>query len=58
MAKGEAGAPPEELPAGDYTVVVRAGDQEIKAGPLTVVRGAEIVLKVVLKGDQFAIERF
>jgi hypothetical protein len=58
VAKGEAGAPPEELPAGDYTVVVRAGDQELKAGPLTVVRGADIVLKVVLKADQFAIERF
>jgi len=57
VASGEAGAAPEELPPGDYKVVVRAGDEDVTAGPITVVVGAETVLKVVIKGDRFAIER-
>jgi len=57
VASGEAGAAPEELPPGDYKVVVRAGGEDVTAGPITVVVGLDIVLKVVIKGDRFAIER-
>lgn len=57
VAKGEAGASPAELPPGDYKVVVSAADQELTAGPLTVATGSSIVVRVVLKGDRFALER-
>jgi hypothetical protein len=57
VASGEAGASPEELPPGDYKVVVRAGEEEVAAGPIKVAVGAETVLKVVIKGDRFAVER-
>jgi hypothetical protein len=57
VASGEAGNSPEELPPGDYTVVVSAGDDKVTAGPFTVTVGGETVLKVVIKGDRFAVER-
>ena len=57
VASGEAGAPAEELPAGDYKIVVNAGGEDVTAGPITVTAGAETVLRVVIKGDRFAIER-
>jgi len=57
VASGEAGGSPAELPPGDYKVVVNAGGEEVTAGPITVVVGTETVLKVVIKGDRFAIER-
>jgi Mg-chelatase subunit ChlD len=57
VASGDAGASSEELPPGDYKVVVNAGGEEVTAGPITVTIGADTVLKVVIKGDRFAIER-
>ena len=30
VVRGEAGGPPDELPAGNYVVAVRAGDQDLK----------------------------
>jgi Mg-chelatase subunit ChlD len=57
VASGEAGASADELPPGDYKVVVRAGEEDVTAGPITVAVGAETVLKVVIKGDRFAVER-
>jgi Mg-chelatase subunit ChlD len=56
VASGEAGAPPDELPPGDYTVVVKVADQELRE-PVTVQTGSDAILKVVLKGDRFVIER-
>ena len=56
VAKGDAGAPPQELMPGDYTVVVKAADQEL-VEQVTVAPAADAVLKVVLKGDRFVIER-
>jgi hypothetical protein len=57
VASGEAGGSAEELPPGDYRVVVRAGEEELTAGSVKVVVGQDTVLKVVLKGDRFAVER-
>ncbi|PYR75281.1 MAG: hypothetical protein DMF86_15630 [Acidobacteria bacterium] len=56
VAKGDAGAPPEELPPGDYTVVIKAADQELREN-VTVATGVDTTLKVVLKGDKFVVER-
>ncbi|MGH7381038.1 MAG: discoidin domain-containing protein [Candidatus Methylomirabilales bacterium] len=56
VAKGDAGASPEELPPGDYRVVVQAADQELVEN-VKVTADTDMVLKVVLKGQQFAIER-
>jgi F5/8 type C domain/von Willebrand factor type A domain len=57
VATGEAGASPEELPPGDYKVVVSIGEEEVTAGPIKVAVGVNTVLKVVIKGDRFAVER-
>jgi hypothetical protein len=57
VGTGEAGQKPTELPAGDYRVVVRAGGEELVADHLTVTPGRDVVAKIVLKGDRFAIER-
>jgi hypothetical protein len=57
VAGGEAGASAAELPAGDYKVVVNAGGEEVTSGPITVAPAVDTVLKVVIKGDRFAIER-
>ncbi len=57
VAAGEAGASVAELPPGEYKVVVTAGDQELTAGPIKIAPGLDVVLKVVLKGDRFVLER-
>lgn len=56
VAKGEAGGPPEELDAGEYTVVVTAGDQQLTE-KVTVTVGGDATLRVRLKGDKFVVER-
>jgi hypothetical protein len=56
VAKGEAGGGPEELGAGEYTVVVTAGDQQLTE-KVTVTTGGDVTLKVRLKGDTFVVER-
>jgi hypothetical protein len=56
VAAGEAGGPPEELPPGDYRIVVKAGAKEIVAPRVTVALGQTTTLKIVLKGDQLALE--
>jgi len=56
VAKGDAGAPAEELPPGDYTVVIKVADQELRE-TVTVAVGGDTSLKVVLKGDRFVVER-
>ena len=56
VAAGDAGGPGEELPPGEYKVVMKAADQEL-VEQVTVASAADTVLKVILKGDRFAIER-
>jgi Ca-activated chloride channel family protein len=55
VAKGEAGDPAEELPQGQYKVIVTAADQQL-AQQVTVGQGSDIILRVILKGDRFAIQ--
>jgi hypothetical protein len=57
IASGEAGQDVKELPAGEYRVVVRAGDENLVAEHLAVTAGSDTVVRVVLKGDHFEIER-
>jgi len=56
VTAGEAGGPPEELPAGDYRVVVKAGAKEIVAPRVHVALGQATTLKIVLKADHLALE--
>jgi len=56
VAKGDAGGPPEELPAGDYTVAVTAGDQVLKE-KVTVAVGSDLTLRVRLRSDRFVVVR-
>jgi len=56
LVKGEAGGAPEELPPGDYAVVITAGDQ-VLTQQVTVVSGADVILRVRLKEDKFVVER-
>ena len=46
-----------ELPAGDYTVVVQAGDQSLTLSHVTIAVGQPAALKVTRKGDGFAVAR-
>jgi hypothetical protein len=57
VATGEAGQAAADLPAGEYRVVVGAGDEQLTADHLTVTPGRDTVVKVGIKGDRFAIER-
>jgi hypothetical protein len=57
VASGEAGQNASELPPGEYRVVVRAGDEDLVAEHVSVTPGSDATVKVVLKGDRFAIER-
>jgi hypothetical protein len=56
VAAGEAGWPAEELPPGDYKVVLEAGAREIVAPRVKITLGQQTTLKVVLKGSQLVLE--
>jgi hypothetical protein len=57
IATGEAGVnEPHQLPEGSYTVVIMAGDQELRT-PVTVVIGKPVVLRALIKGDKLVVER-
>ncbi len=56
VAAGEAGWPAEELPPGDYKVVVKAGTKELVAPRVRVALGQQAVVTIVLKGDQLVLE--
>jgi hypothetical protein len=56
VVTGEAGSPPEQLPAGDYKVVVKAGGQELVAPRVTLVLGQSVTLRIVMKGDRLVLE--
>ena len=57
LAAGDAGDAGAELPAGAYRVVVQAGAEEIVADAIVVARGGDTTLRIVRKGDRFAVER-
>ena len=52
VAAGEAGAAAEELPPGDYRVVVRIGARELVAPRVTVALGQSVALTVVMRNGQ------
>lgn len=56
VARGDAGAAPEELEPGDYTVVVKVADQELSE-KVVVSPASDTLLRVALKGDKFVVER-
>jgi len=56
VLEGNAGGPPDELPPGDYRIVVKAGTKEIVAPRVHVALGRQTTLKIVLKGDQLVLE--
>jgi hypothetical protein len=56
VASGEAGGGADELPPGDYKVVVKAGAREIVAPRVTIGLGQAVVLKIAMKNGQLVIE--
>jgi hypothetical protein len=57
VATGEAGDGGHDLPAGDYSVVVKAGDQSLTLPHVTVAVGQTAAVKVTRKGDGFTVGR-
>jgi Ca-activated chloride channel family protein len=53
--KGEAGDAGLELPAGDYKVVVHAGDQDLVVENVSIAPGRDAAVTIVRKGDGFAL---
>ena len=56
VAAGEAGGGAEELPAGEYTVVVNAGGTSLKAEHVRVVLAQQTTVHIAQKNDQFVLE--
>jgi hypothetical protein len=56
VANGEAGGPPDELPPGEYKVVVKAGAKEIVAPRVKIALGQEVTLRLVMKNGQAVLE--
>jgi hypothetical protein len=56
VASGEAGRGSEELPPGDYKVVVKAGSREIVAPRVTVAMGQSVTLTISMKNGQLALQ--
>lgn len=52
MAGGEAGSPVDELPPGDYKIVLKTGAREIVAPRVNVTLGQEITLRLVMKEER------
>ena len=57
VAAGVAGDDGQELSAGDYRVVVKAGEQGLVAEHVAVETGKDAALTVTVKNDQFELER-
>jgi hypothetical protein len=57
VARGEAGVEgAHELPPGNYTVVVTAGEQDVRL-PLALAVGQDVTLRALIKGDKLVVER-
>jgi len=57
VARGEAGDQGQELPPGDYKLVVQAGDEPLVIDRIPVAPGRDATVRVVRKGDRFALDR-
>jgi hypothetical protein len=57
VAQGEAGDSGHDVPPGDYTIVVQAGDRTITLPHVAVALGQTHALRVTRKGDGFALEQ-
>jgi hypothetical protein len=57
VARGEAGDKGQELTAGDYKVVVQAGDEQLVLERVPVAVAGNAGVRVTRKGDRFALER-
>ena len=56
-ARGEAGDNGQELTAGDYKVVVQAGDEQLVLDRVAVAVAGTAAVRVTRKGDRFVLER-
>ena len=57
VAAGEAGAGAEQLPPGEYTVVVNAGGTSLKAEHVRVVLAQQTTVNIAARNDQFVLEQ-
>ena len=57
VAEGEAGDAGHDLAPGDYTIVVKAGDQALTLAHVTVATGQTATVRVTRKGDSFVLGR-
>ena len=57
VAEGEAGDAGHDLAPGDYTIVVKAGDQALTLQHVTVATGQTATVRVTRKGDSFVLGR-
>jgi hypothetical protein len=57
VAEGEAGDPGQELPAGQYKLIVKAGDETLTLDGVAMTVGQNVGVRVVRKGDAFVVER-
>jgi Ca-activated chloride channel family protein len=57
VAQGEAGDKGQELPPGEYKLVVQAGDEALVVDRLSVAPAIDATVRVVRKGDRFALDR-
>src|SRR5262249_17950210 len=55
VGKGEAGDNGIELPAGEYKVVVRAGDEDVALDKISIAPGRDAALAIARKGDGFLL---
>ena len=56
VLSSEAGNPADELPPGDYKVVVKAGTKEIVAPRVRVTLGQTTTLRLAIKNGQLVLE--
>jgi hypothetical protein len=57
VAAGEAGGPAEELPPGEYKVVVKAGAQELIAPRVKITLGQATTLRIAVKNGALVLEQ-
>jgi hypothetical protein len=57
VAQGEAGDPGQEVPPGQYKLVVKAGEESMTLDGLSVELGKDLGVRIVHKGDGFAVVR-
>ena len=57
VAQGEAGDKGQELPPGEYKLVVQAGDESLVIDRLAISPEHDATVRVIRKGDRFALDR-